>query len=905
MIPALLIFLSALQDPKVPDGFVIEKVAESTFPMFGCFDDQGRLYVTESSGGDLYLELQKLTRGCRVRRFSADFKTSTVFAENLTPSMGLAWRDGKLYVADPPDLVTLEDTDGDGKADKRTVILTDFGHKDNGSLHGITFGPDGLLYGTMGEPDGYKLKGKDGKFLTGMSGMLFRCRPDGSDAEVLCRGFENLVEIVFMPNGDILGTCNWYQKPLGGIRDAIVHLVPGGLYPYVPDTGTAYPFTGDVIPPLALFPAVALSGMVRCEGVVSPAPWRGNLFTAQHNSRKVQRHVLTKSGASYTSQDFDFVTSENPDFHPSDVLLAPDGSLIVVDTGAWYVQHCPTGKIRNSRAPGGIYRVRYPEPKPALPNLGMPDDRPWGRVHSNQADARASGRVWSKRAEAGLVKMLSSKDPSDQLAAAEALATCGWPESLPAIWEALEATTDKFVEHQLVHAAYFLADAKALGEALKSESPRVQKAALVLLDQKGGAPEEAVIRRVGAGDPALRQAAIRILQKHKEWAPHAIELVKGWLKKKDLAEDEKQALRASVLAFQSDAGVQGAVAEAIREKAPASSLLIPVLAECSLPKFPESWKEALRIALPSADAIRTITVLQLPEFDEALAPIAEADGSARLAALRAIVPRRPKLSPASFDFLVSTLVADAPLDRLSASETLARARLADTQVARAVKAVRGDSLLSPSLFLPALRGPAGAELLSELTEAVKAGWRPSEQEMKPVFEAADGHAAALKEELAKGTEEQRATLEKHQPLLLGGDATRGRAVFFGKKVACSTCHAVGSEGGRIGPDLTKVGAIRSGRDLLESILVPSSTFAQGYEPYVIATKDGDVLGGLLARQDADAVVLKDASGAETRVRRDRIRDFKRGEKSLMPEGLERNLTAEEFRDLLAFLQQLK
>jgi len=916
MIAALVLFLAACQEPTVPAGFEIRKVAESTFPMFGCFDDQGRLYVTESSGGDLYLELTKQVRGCRIRRFEKDFKTSTVFAENLTPSMGIAWREGKIYVADPPDLAVLEDRDGDGKADKRTVLLTDFGHKDNGSLHGITFGPDGLLYGTMGEPDGYKLKARDGSVLTGMSGMLFRCRPDGSDAEVLCRGFENLVEIVFLPNGDILGTCNWYQKPVGGIRDAIVHLVPGGLYPYVPDTGTKYPFTGEVTPPLALFPAVALSGMCR-DGET--------LYTAQHNSRKVQRHVLTKSGASYTSQDLDFVTSENPDFHPSDVLVAPDGGLIVIDTGAWYVQHCPTGKIRNSRAPGGIYRVTSPRP-PAVPKKAEFQDLREGSgvwLHSlNRTEdgfnwtsgafegphpaiaARVAGRLGEKLFSPKLAKMLASKDPAMQLAGAEGLATCGTTETLPAIWEALAATTDRFVEHQLVHAAFFLADRKALEEALKDESPRVQKAAIVLLDQKGGAPEEAVIRRVGSGDPALRQAAIRILQKHKEWAPRALEIVKGWLKKEPLAEDERQTLRASILAFQSDAGLQDAVAEAIRARPALAPLLLSTLAETSI-KTPEPWKAALRSALPSADAIRAITILALPDFDEPLGVIAEADGPTRLAALRAIVTRRPELSAASFDFLLAILGAESPLERLSASETLSRARLTEAQVARAVRAVRGNSLLSPSLFLPALRGAAGAELVREMTEAVKAGWRPSEQELRPLLEKSTADASALREAIAAATVEQRARLEALQPLLSGGDSAKGRAVFFGKKVACSACHAIGAEGGRIGPDLTKIGAIRAGRDLLESIVVPSSTFAQGYEPFLIATKDGDVLGGLIARQDADAVVLKDASGSETRVRRERIRDLRRAEKSIMPEGLERNLTPDEFRDLLYFLQSLK
>src|SRR6059036_703341 len=99
--------------------------------------------------------------------------------------MGLVWRQGTLFVADPPDLVRFEDTDSDGRADKRTVVLTGFGHSDNGSLHGLTFGPDGCLYFTTGNPDGYDLHGSDGSHAYGQSGALIRCQPDGSKVETV------------------------------------------------------------------------------------------------------------------------------------------------------------------------------------------------------------------------------------------------------------------------------------------------------------------------------------------------------------------------------------------------------------------------------------------------------------------------------------------------------------------------------------------------------------------------------------------------------------------------------------------------------------------------------------------------------------------------------------------------
>ena len=137
----------------------------------------------------------------------------------------------------------------------------------------------------MGEPDGWKLPRGDGSFLEGVAGALFRCRPDGSRPEVISRGFENLVEIEFMPGGEFIGTDNWYQKPAEGYRDALIDCAPGGLYPYAPDRGTPLPRTGLTLPPLILLPAVAHSGLMRPRGTGLPATWRDSLFVAEHNTR--------------------------------------------------------------------------------------------------------------------------------------------------------------------------------------------------------------------------------------------------------------------------------------------------------------------------------------------------------------------------------------------------------------------------------------------------------------------------------------------------------------------------------------------------------------------------------------------------------------------------------------------
>ncbi len=1003
----------AILQHRAPPGFVVELVAgepDVVFPMFACFDERGRLFVAESSGLDLYAELQALTRKCRIRLLedpdptTGRFRRSSVFVEQLVFPMGLVWRDGKLYVADPPDLVTFEDTDGDGRADRRTVVLTGFGHKDNGSLHGLTFGPDGRLYLTMGAPDGYRLARPAAEPLVGQSGALIRCRADGSEPEVLCRGFVNLVEVAFTPQGDVVGTDNWYQKPAGGVRDALVHCVAGGLYPYEADVGTPLPVTGELLPAAALFPAAALSGVARYEGAVFPLALRSNLFVAQHNTRKVSRHVLIPAGATFRTEDYDFVTSDDPDFRPSDLLEAPDGSLLVVDTGSWYVHHCPTGNVRKSQARGGIYRVRPTDWTPPADPLGLRiawgvtepelakllgETRPAVRHRAGQAlsrrgkaavpalesvlkgdasvpvkqqalwalariedesaltplravligrdpellipAARAAGLRRDRLAAPALVRLLTGELPATRLAAAEALARCGRVEDVSALLRALREPADRFLEHALVHALHHLAEEPTLLQALDDAHPRIRKAALLLLNQpprsKDALKAETVLRCAADPDAALRQAALGILAQRPAWAPQAAVLLRGWLVRPNLGEQERQQVRGLILALQGQRAVQELVAEQLRTvgdvPAERQVFMLETLALTSLPALPKVWTDALEAALGQKDtavrreAVRTAAVLQAVGLGDRLARLADdttAPADVRLDALRAVVMRRPSISEAAFVLLREQFGPTAdPLARLASAELLGRSNLSAAQLKQTLAAVRGEPLVSPGVLLPMLgrcvTAETGPEILDYLAESLRGGWRPPDASLETFVNALpkelQGRGATLRDLRRQQDERQRARLAEFEPLLQGGDPERGRQVFLGKKAACVNCHRVGREGGLIGPDLTKVGAVRTGGDILESIVFPSSTIAQGYEAYAVATSEGRTLGGVLVRQSADTVVLRDSGGADILLRRDRVEWLQQQPISLMPEGLERALSREEMRDLLAYLQALK
>lgn len=1005
--------MPATADPilVVPKGFTVQRVAREAdvqFPMFACFDDSGALYVAESSGGDLYAELQQQTRRCRISRLTSAneegaFRKTTVFSDQLVFPMGLVWRDGKLYVADPPDLVTLEDTDHDGRSDKRTVILSGFGHTDNGSLHGLIFGPDGWLYMTTGRPDGYRLKRADGSILSGISGALLRCRPDGSAVEVVSRGFENLVEVAFMPAGEIVGTDNWFSLPAGGVRDALVHLVEGGLYPLDKDERSVHFISGEPLPALAMYPAVALSGLTRYRAATFPAEYKDVLFSAQHNARKVVRHRLERPGSTFRSIDQDFLTTDDPDFHPSDVLEDADGSLLVIDTGSWYIHHCPTGRIRKTTARGGIYRVRFPgaifpkDPRglnldwaaPSAQELvdRLDEIRPAVRERAGAAliasregaieplqqliqandsmdareegiwvleqigsepalsvirhelegrepqfvalAARAVGRYGDKKAAPKLQSLLVAPQPNVRLAAAEALARCGDGSSVSAIVQALTSDADRFLEHALVYALHRLATQSQLAELLTHPSPAAQKAGLILLDQPphNSLGAEEVVSRLLAKDHSIRATARFVFGRHSDWIPKALPMLRKASFKTAVSTDELETVRELFAAFASNPQVSILMAEAISATDKVSDalrgMLIETMRRLNVKEVPGNWIESLRNALASgspqikAETIRTVRALRIRGLEEALISIARNSTeptAVRVDALLTGLRKNSYLQEDEFALVLAQLDRNQnSIGRFQALEILNQAKLQTNQLQILLKNVADDPLIAPTTVLSVAQrsgvDQATARMLLEyLAKALESNWTiPQEQIawLSSTTSPTDKQTLeAVQQKINRNQSDQLAELKRFEKLLGSGDLRRGRDLFFGK-AGCSACHRAGDEGGLAGPDLTKVGAVRSGRDLVESILFPSATFAQGYEPYRLTLKNGDELSGVRARQRDDSFVLRDATGTDYRPAQNDIEKLEQMKVSLMPEGLLTGLSEEEVRNLFAFLQSLR
>ncbi len=227
---------------------------------------------------------------------------------------------------------------------------------------------------------------------------------------------------------------------------------------------------------------------------------------------------------------------------------------------------------------------------------------------------------------------------------------------------------------------------------------------------------------------------------------------------------------------------------------------------------------------------------------------------------------------------------------LLAVDTTAGGRFLEHSVAYALYEIGDTSSLADA--------PAGPGKIASAMLSTSLGTKPA-QAMKPipVEPAAPGPDAAT-------VARQRARLEELLATSANGNAERGKRIYLDAKSACTTCHAMGGVGGTFGPDLTKVGAIRTPRDLLEAIVFPSASFVRSYEPMLVKTKAGETLG-LITKDAPDEVIVTSAPGVQTRFPRAEVRAFQPAATALMPQGYDGIFTPAQLADLVAFLRAAK
>jgi putative membrane-bound dehydrogenase-like protein len=1004
--------LTGLSAIRVPPGFKVELAAGpelSSYPMMGTFDDRGRLFIAESSGNTLNDNQMKEHPDYKIRLLEdrngdGVFDHSQVFADHLTLPAGAVWYRNSLYVAAPPDLLRLEDTDGDGVADVREVVVTGWTMSSNAaSLHGPFFGPDGMLYLTDGR-HGFDIHTKDGRAYKGLASRIWRVRPDGTGLEWLAGGgFDNPVELIFTPAGETIGTMTYFQDPANGQRDALLHFVEGGVYPKWYSVVSEFKQTGDLMPVMTKFARIAPAGLARYRGAAFGADYQGNLFSAQFNPHRVQRHILRREGSTFRTEDSDFLTSRDPEFHPTDVIEDADGSLLVFDTGAWFIHGCPISRVAKPEIKGSIYRIRRAGSRPSADPRGervdfaatplaaiarlLGDVRPAVRDRAVEllvekgeaatsplasvrktapsyetraaavfalfrigtaaarsevraalddvdfrvraAAARCAGMSGDHEAVERLAAMARRDHPSARRQAIAALGQIGDASAVPALLAAAADPDDRFVEHSTIYSLISLRQVEPLVQALGDPRPKLRRAALIALDQMDSSPLESgqVARMLRSPDGEARSAAVWVSSHHPEWAEVVLSYIDERLHDPAATAREHEALRDALVAFSANAGAQALVARLLSDNRLGdrqTMFLLDTVDASTARQFPDAWKEPLARLLrrPNAEvrmrAIELIRARGVIGFEDELQSIsreAAAPDQLRASALAVLVMTNPRLASDQFAFLLSRLApnADAVL-RQMAARVIARTAPDCEQLLEIARTRLGEAdplTLSTALecFATSRDLAVGEAVVAVLRKSPAALTTLGEDRLKRLLtgypEKVRHDSEPLFEQLR---EAQRARIEKLrrlEPLLTaGGDVGRGRRIFFGQKVACSSCHTIGAEGGHVGPDLTGVGAIRSGHDLLEAVVFPSASFVPGYEIFIVDIGN-DRLSGVVRSQSRDAVVLVTGPNGEVRIPRSRIKSMERSNVSLMPDGFDESLTRTELTDLLAFLQAEK
>jgi putative membrane-bound dehydrogenase-like protein len=994
----------------LPDGFTIELVAIPPLadrPIVADFDEQGRLYVADSSGSNEPVNVQLEKKPHRIVRLEDTdgdrrFDKRTVFADRMMFPEGTMWYRGSLYVSAPPVIWKLTDTNNDGIADERVEwfdgkTLTGCAN----DLHGPYLGRDGWFYWCKGAfaKQTYEQPGKP-PFVTRAS-HIFRARPDGTGIEsVMTGGMDNPVDVVFTPAGERLMSCTFFQNPGGGQRDGLIHAIYGGVYGKDHDPIHEHVWTSpELMPVLSHLGPAAPCGLALYESNAFGNDYQDNVFTACFNLRKITRHVLTPDGGSLKSGDEDFLTSDNLDFHPPDVLEDADGSLLVIDTGGWFKLCCPTSQLEKPDVLGAIYRVRRIDAKPIDDPRGtkidwakvsarelsklLGDERPVvraraidtlharGDVESLDASTEststsirlnvvwAATRIESDAARAAVRRALSDRDESVQQAAAhsvglwrdgkavaqlivllkhdsahvrraaaEALGRCGDSAAVRPLLDALASPSDRALEHSLTYALIEIADGPALIKAIASDNPRVRRAALVALDQLKSPQLQAshVIEQLESGDASLRDAAWWIIGRHTEWGDAVSDLLRVQLTS-DLPEERRQLVISRAAKLANSGAVQhmlAMIASGSNTPTPARRAALHAMSASRFRNIPESWIQALTIVTATPgndlldDVLTTARALNIPaskagRLTDNLTKLADNESvprQTRVLALAALPGTNHSLSRQQFDVLLAVLTTDTqPDEKILATEALARGRLTADQLLSLTNVVAQAGPIELDRLLPLFAQNNADNIGQALLDAL--AQNPARQSFRPdlIRPAFASLSAALKESVEKlladlhqDAAAQRAELGRLLPRLANGDIRRGQAVFHSTKAACNACHAIGYVGGRVGPDLSSIGKVRSDRDLLEAILFPSASLVRSYESVEVVRTDGRSHNGVIRGDTGGEITLATGPNQELRISRSEIETIQPSTISVMPAGLDKQISEQELADLLAFLR---
>lgn len=889
----------------------------------------------------------------------------------------------KIIVSCGDSVFYLFDDDGDLKSDRKELLFTGIeGTQHDHGIHAVHFGPDGKLYFNFGN-SGRRIKDKAGKQIVDLSGrevhdhrkpyqegMVFRCNMDGSEFETLGWDFRNNWEIAVDSFGTLWQSDNDDDGNKGVRINYVMEFGNFGYRDEINGAGWNTPRTNleseiplrhwhlndpGVVPNLLQTGAGSPTGLLVYEGDLLPKVYRNQVIHCDAGPNVVRSYPVKKAGAGYSAEIVNILQGARDNwFRPSDVCVAPDGSLFVAD---WYDPGVGGHRMGDADR-GRLFRVAPPKTPYKNPVIDVSSvDGAIAALKSPNEAARylawTALHALGEKAEAALNKIFES-DPNPRFRA-RALWLLGQIEGKGAI-TVVKAINDpdpdlRITGLRLARELRGKLDlTPVLQKLVNDPAVEVRRDCAIALNQysSGRQPEfwatlakqhdgkdRWYLEALGIGayhnwdaclkawqdlttisasstwdNPAARDIVWRsrgkqtpallvsILQSKNVTAHEAARYLRAFDFLSGPEKDEALVTLAFT-GFGDDAKTTFINTEAIGR-----------LKGFDVSKNPQQLASLNRIL----DGLKAD-----PQFVTLVDKFSVADRYPELANLAASHPddqigldaTRVLLAKRQFPILEGLLKSTKEGGRSALGIATALSNSGDGQVAALLLPIVKDSSAAGDLRRQAIKGAtltkAGA------TEVLKLA---NEKTFDDTF--APALAAALQSAPLDQAQRDRVLAlfpapagkgDKPLPPLadlakLKGNASQG-AKLFATTGKCNTCHVVNGEGKEVGPNLSEIGAKLARQAMFESIVFPSAGISHNYESWTIAMANGTTATGIIVSEDDAKLTLRGNDALVRSYEKKDIEERVKNKVSLMPADLAKLLSPEEMADIVEYLGTLK
>ncbi len=858
------------------------------------------------------------------------------FVNDLNLASGMALGYDGVFVVQSPYLLFYADRDHDDRPDgPPKVLLTGFGMEDaHAFANSLTWGPDGWLYGAQGSTATADIRG------IGFQQGIWRYHPRWDRFELFAEGGGNTWGVEFDRFGNLFAAGNTAEPLEHHVQGS--YMVKGfGKHGPLHNPHT-YGYFQPVIHHGYLGDSLS-GGAIIYQGGAFPSRFDAACICPHTRHSACRWTTVETRGSTFATRDAgEFVVSSDIWFRPVDMTTGPDGAVYIAD---WYDYNISHSSPRNrsewyqpSRLDGRVWRVAPPNVAPIKANafdLSRKTSRELVELlaHKNDWYARQARQLLAERCDHSVVpllaELLSNRD--DQRLALQGL----WGIYVSGAFDDRLAASALASPHEYVRAwaIRLLGDQRNVPPTLLRELVRLARedesatvrsqlactakrlpaseglsivAQLLAHDEDADDPYLPLLVWWAVEDKAVSDTSLVLEMARPAEVWHRPLMTRFLIERivRRLFSERNDVTSAACALLLRTAAREGSVDAALSGMLQALSggklEIVPVPLRDAVNEVvraeaanPRAIELALRLGLPDAapKAIRSLADRKTPAGDR-LALItalgqtqtAEAIGSL-LATLSDDSPDAIKAAALSaLGYHRDDAIADAVLEKFARFSVGTQARAVDLLASRPGWAVKLAEAVDRKALLPAAVPLDAVTRLrryenDRLRALIEKHW--GKVQITTSFEK-QGRIEAVSQLLTKGK----------------GDAARGRALF---EKSCATCHKLHGAGTAIGPDLT-AGERKDRNLLVRNIVDPNSVMRQEFIPQIAVTKSGQVLTGLLAESTPETITLLDAKNQRTVLKRSDLEELTESSTSLMPEKLLDELTEQQIRDLIAYVQ---